>query len=151
MLINQRILYEAPAQTVTLYTLLAMAATVDIACLFAGRALPVISIAWWPVLAMALITFFSRLALFMGIKHLGGLQTALLGLAELVVTVFLAQIWLGEHLSALQWLGAGILLLNLILVGFDRITPQKRSTSGWLGWLTPSKVPTSDIPWNSQP
>ena len=50
---------------------------------------------------MALITFFSRLTLFMGIKHLGGLQTALLGLAELFVTVILAQVWLGEHLSIL--------------------------------------------------
>jgi drug/metabolite transporter (DMT)-like permease len=72
MLINQRILFEAPAPTVTLYTLLAMAITVNVSFLLSGHAFPVSSGIWWPVLAMALITFFSRLMLFMGIKHLGG-------------------------------------------------------------------------------
>ena len=152
MIINQRILYEAPAQTVTLYTLIAMAVTVDLGFLISPGAMPSFSLtAWWPVLAMALITFLSRLALFVGIKNLGGLQTALLGLAELLVTVILSQVWLGEHLMPLQWLGAALLSINLILVGFDQITPQKRSKTGWLAWLNPPKINPSDIPWNSQP
>ncbi len=151
MLINQRILYEAPAPTVTLYTLLAMAVTVDVAFLISGSQFPALSTLWWPLLAMALITFFSRLALFMGIKHLGGLQTALLGLAELLVTVVLAQIWLGEHLSGAQWLGAGLLSISMVMVGFDKITPHKRSTTGWLAWLNPPKIPTHDVPWGTKP
>ncbi len=151
MLINQRILYEVPAQTVTLYTLLAMAATVDIAFLFSSRQLPAVTTIWWPVLAMALITFFSRLTLFVGIKHLGPLQTALLGLAELFVTVLLAQVWLGEKLSPPQWLGAALLTISLFLVGFDKITPQKRNTKGWLAWLNPPKIRPDNIPWSSQP
>jgi len=151
ILINQRILYEAPAPTVTLYTLLAMAVTVDAAYFLTKSSLPVLSRIWWPVLAMALITFFSRLALFMGIKHLGGLQTALLGLAELLVTVILAQVWLGEHLSAIQWLGALLLSLSLVMVGFDRITPNKRSKSGWLAWLNPPHISTDNLPWRPQP
>lgn len=150
MLINQRILFEAPAPTVTLYTLLAMAGTVNIALLISGQALPEFSFSWWPALSMALITFFSRLTLFMGIKQLGGLQTALLGLAELFVTVFLARIWLGEMLTPPQWIGAGLLMLTLILIGFERVTPHKRSTTSWLAWLNPPKITPSDLPWNSQ-
>lgn len=148
MIINQRILYEAPAQTVTLYTLLAMAATVDIAFLITRPGVPTFTQIWWPVLAMGLITFFSRLTLFMGIKHLGTLQTALLGLAELLVTIVLAQIWLGEKLAFSQWAGTVLLMLSLFLVGFDKITPQKRSTKGLLAWLNPPKIRPGDIPWS---
>lgn len=151
MLINQRILYEAPAPTVTLYTLLAMAATVDVAFLISGSQFPALSVLWWPLLAMALITFSSRLALFMGIKHLGGLQTALLGLAELLVTVVLAQVWLGEHLSGTQWLGAALLSISMVMVGLDKIPPHKRSATGWLAWLNPPKISTHDVPWGPQP
>lgn len=151
MIINQRILYEVPAQTVTLYTLVAMAVTVDAGFMLSGWSIPPFQVThWWPVLAMALITFLSRLALFVGIKHLGGLQTALLGLAELLVTVVLAQVWLGEHLTALQWVGAGMLSLTLVLVGFDKITTQKRSKTGLLAWLNPPRIEPTDIPWNSQ-
>lgn len=151
MLINQRILYEAPAQTVTLYTLLAMAVTVNGAFLISGSDLPGPSTVWWPVLAMALITFFSRLTLFMGIKHLGGMQTAMLGMAELFMTVILTQVWLGEHLSPTQWLGAFLLTVSLIMIGFEKITPHKRSATGWLAWLNPPKVSTHDIPWGPAP
>jgi drug/metabolite transporter (DMT)-like permease len=151
MLINQRILYEAPAPTVTLYTLLAMAVTVTIGLLLSGQTFPMANLPWWPVLAMALITFFSRLTLFIGIKHLGGLQTAMLGLAELFATVILAQIWLGEVMAAAQWAGAGLLALSLLLVSFDKITPQKRSSTGWLAWLNSPKISPTDFPWSSQP
>lgn len=151
MLINQRILYEAPAPTVTLYTLLAMAATVDIGFLISRPQIPALSLLYWPVLAMALITFFSRLALFLGIKNLGGLQTALLGLAELFVTVILSQIFLHEHFTAAQWVGAAILGVTLVLVGFENNHPQKRLATGWLAWLDPHTVTPSDFPWNSQP
>ncbi len=151
MLINQRILYEAPAQTVTLYTLIAMAVTVDAAMLIGGGTFPALTIPWWPVLAMALITFSSRLTLFMGIKHLGGLQTALLGLSELFVTVILAQLWLGETLSPVQWAGTGILMISLSLIGSEKILPQKRNATGWLAWLNSPKLLPIDFPRRSQP
>ncbi len=54
---------------------------------------------WWPVLGLTLVTFLSRLTLFMGVKHLGGMQTALLGLGELLVTLVFAHWMLGESLS----------------------------------------------------
>jgi drug/metabolite transporter (DMT)-like permease len=138
MLINQRILFEAPAPTVALYTLVSMAATVDLAFLLIDRTIPVVSGIWWPVLAMAVITFFSRLALFMGIKHLGGLQTAIFGLAELFVTIILAQVWLGERLLPTQWIGAALLSISLLLVGFDHSPPAQSKSTGWLAWLNPA-------------
>jgi drug/metabolite transporter (DMT)-like permease len=149
LLINQRILYEVPAPTVTLYTLISMSVTVLSAYLIFDRNLPAVGTSFVPVLGLAAITFFSRITLFLGVKHLGGLQTALMGLAELLVTVFSAVIWLGESLTPLQWLGAVLLAISLVLVGFDRYTPDKRQTTGLLSWLNPPKIQTTDAPWQS--
>jgi len=150
LLINQRILYEAPAPTVTLYTLLGMAATVILASsLSIGEPSGNLSKAWWAVYAMAAITFFSRFTLFLGVKHLGGLQTALLGLSEIFVTILLSAYLLNEQLSSAQWVGAGLLAASLLLVGIDRTPQQKRAPKGWLSWLNPA--PSTDINWPGQP
>ena len=101
--------------------------------------------AWLPVLALSLVTFFSRLTLFLGVKHLGGMQTALLGLGELVVSLVFAQLWLGERFSPQQWLGAALLIVSLALIAFEK-TPQRRPTGGFLSWLRPPGIP-GDIPW----
>lgn len=151
LVINQRILFEVPAPTVTIYTLLGMAATVVLACLIGDRRPPADGVAWWAILSMALITFLSRFTLFLGIKRLGGLQTALLGLGEVLVTVVLSSLLLNEKLTPQQWLGATLLCVSLILVGLDRIPPQKRVATGWLSWLNPPSIPTTDAPWQSQP
>lgn len=147
LIINQRVLFEVPAPTVTFYTLSAMAATVIVAYLVFDRHLPQMGTPWWPLAAMALITFFSRITLFLGVKNLGGMQTALLGLGELFVTVFLSTIWLGESLTILQWIGAGLLAMNLFLVSYDHLTPEKRQTTGILAWLNPPKISPTNFPW----
>lgn len=149
LIINQRVLYEVPAQTVTLYTLLGMAFTVLLAYLLLDRQIPSGNVAWWAAISMALITFFSRFTLFLGIKHLGGLQTALLGLGEILITVMLAVFMLGESLNLTQVLGGILLAVSLILVAFDRIPPHKRYNTGILSWLTPSKIPAApDLNWH---
>lgn len=145
LLINQRILFDAPAPTVTLYTLLGMAFTVILAFFVLDRNVPGPSTAWWAILAMALITFFSRFTLFLGVKHLGGMQTALLGISEVFITISLSSIWLGDRLSIYQWAGAGLLAVSLILVGLDRVPPQRRKSKGWLAWLNPPTFPASDF------
>jgi drug/metabolite transporter (DMT)-like permease len=136
--INQRVLYEVPAPTVTLYTLLAMTAVVGPAWILGGAELP----AQWgvglaPVLALTGVTFLSRLALFAGVKKIGGMQTSLLGLAELLVAVILAHLWLRESLSAMQWLGAALLAGALLLAALDPGERLARRGRGWLHWLTP--------------
>lgn len=150
LLINQRILYEVPAPTVTLYTLLAMSLTVTASFLLFDHTIsPALSLNWWPIIGLALITFISRITLFLGVKHLGGLQTAILGLGELIVTVALAHWWLGESLTTLQWVGALLLILSIFLVGFDKYSPAKRQTSGILSWLNPPRINSNDLPWQS--
>jgi drug/metabolite transporter (DMT)-like permease len=149
LLINQRILYEVPAPTVTLYTLLAMSGTVLIAFLIFDRQMLPVGTVYYPVLGLAAITFFSRITLFLGVKHLGGMQTAVMGLAELLVTVFTAAIFLHETLTVTQWIGALMLAASLLLVGFDRYTPEKRRNTGILSWLNPPQIHSTDIPWQN--
>ncbi len=142
--INQRVLFDIPAPTVTLYTLLAMSAVVLPAYLLFDHSLPVANVSWLPVLGLTLVTFFSRLTLFLGVKHLGGLQTALLGLSELLVTLVVSAVWLHERLVMWQWIGAALLAISIVLIGFERIRPEYRGRA--LSWLRPTAPPPT-IPW----
>ena len=97
---------------------------------------------WWPIIGLTLVTFLARLSLFLGIKHLGGMQTALLGLLELLVTIGLSIIWLHESLTISQWFGAGVLCLSTLLVYFEKPNiNHKPGRGGWLAWLTPPRHP----------
>ncbi len=136
--INQRVLYEVPAPTVTLYTLLAMTVTViPIKFIATGFNFDMPAGAIQPILLLTLATFGSRMALFAGVKSIGGVQTALIGLLELLVTVVLAMLLLGESLNLRQWIGAILLVLTLILTGFEKELETTRFARGWLFWLRP--------------
>jgi drug/metabolite transporter (DMT)-like permease len=140
--INQRVLYEVPAPTVALYTLLAMSAVVIPAYLLFDRAWPASNIPWWPVAGLTFVTIFSRIALFLGVKKIGGMQTALLGLAELLIAIIFSHLWLGESLTMLQWLGAAGLGFSLILVMFENsVAPTHSGKTGWLSWIRAPGLP----------
>ena len=140
--INQRVLFEVPAPTVALYTLLAMSMVVAPAYLLLDRTWPKHYIPWLPVIGLTLVTVFSRIALFLGVKKIGGMQTALLGLAELLVAVVFSSIWLGESLSILQWIGALALGISLSLVMLESSTPPVHSgKTGWLSWIRAPGLP----------
>ncbi|MBE0670485.1 MAG: DMT family transporter [Anaerolineales bacterium] len=140
--INQRVLYEVPAPTVALYTLLAMSAVVLPAYFIFDRAWPAADIPWLPVAGLTFVTVFSRIALFLGVKKIGGMQTALLGLAELLIAIFFSSLWLGESLSVTQWLGALGLAISLILVMYEDHTPPTHSgKTGWLSWIRAPGLP----------
>ena len=135
--VNQRVLYDIPAPTVTLYTLMAMSVVVFPAFLLFDRSVPQAN-TWWPIICLTLVTFLARLALFFGIKHLGGMQTALLGLLELLVTLGFSIVWLQEKLTGSQWIGAAILCASTLLVYFEKASGNRKpARGGWLGWLTP--------------
>lgn len=135
--VNQRVLYDIPAPTVTLYTLIAMSIVVFPAFLLFDRSVPQAN-TWWPIICLTLVTFLARLSLFFGIKHLGGMQTALLGLLELLVTLGLSIVWLQEKLTGSQWIGATILCGSTLLVYFEKASGNRKpGRGGWLGWLTP--------------
>ena len=137
--INQRVLFEMPAPTVTLYTLIAMTLVVAPAFLLFNNHTQLMAVsvqAWPPLFGLAAVTFLSRLTLFAGVKQLGGMQTSLISLGELLVTVFLATVWLGEQLSGQQWIGAILLIISILLVMFDQSPPPQRQRRGWLHWLS---------------
>jgi drug/metabolite transporter (DMT)-like permease len=151
--INQRVLYEMPAPTVTLFTLLAMSMIVVPAFFISTFFSPLAAIpsnapssAWSAVFALTLVTFLSRITLFVGVKHLGGMQTALLGLGELLVTLVMAHLILGEHFSLLQWVGMGLMILALLLVRLEKTQPHHAKAGGWLSWLRPPGI-TTELPW----
>lgn len=140
--INQRVLYEVPAPTVALYTLLAMSAVVIPAYFIFDRVWPAANVPWLPVAGLTFVTVFSRIALFLGVKKIGGMQTALLGLAELLIAILFSKLLLGENLSSLQWLGALGLGISLILVMYDHPTPPTHSgRTGWLSWIRAPGLP----------
>ena len=139
--INQRVLYDVPAPTVTLYTLISMSAVVIPVYLVADRSLPAPGTPWWPVLALTAVTFASRLMLFTGVKHIGGMQTALLGLGELVVAVFFSHIILGEFLTFVQWIGMLGLVLSLLLGWYEKPPAPPSHPHGILSFLQPPDFP----------
>ena len=145
--INQRVLYEVPAPTVTLYTLLAMSLVVVPVYVLFDPQPSAAAAASWPVIGLTLVTSLARLSLFFGVKTIGGMQTALLGLAELLVAVLLSHWWLQESLSGEQWIGALALAVSLILVRYEK--PHARAypeRGGWLAWIRPPEIPR-DAPW----
>lgn len=145
--INQRVLYEIPAPTVTIYTLLAMSlVTIPFYLLF-DRQLPAANVSWWPVISLTIVTFISRLTLFMGVKNIGGIQTAILGLGELFITIMLSYYFLHEELTLIQILGAIILGISLLLIALEKQNPNKKHPKGgWLSWIHPPDV--SSVPWS---
>ena len=140
--INQRVLYDVPAPTVTVYTLVAMSAIVVPSYFILDGSWPAGSVSWAPVLGLTAVTFFSRLMLFLGVKHIGGMQTALLGLGELLVAVLFSHLFLHERLTALQWIGMAGLTISLLLVWFERPTTHPPThPHGLLSFLQPPDFP----------
>ena len=141
--INQRVLLDIPAPTVTMYTLLSMSAIVVPAYLIFDRSLPLGNSApWLPVFGLTAVTFFSRLTLFLGVKHIGGMQTALLGLGELLVAILFSHLLLHESLTVFQWIGMAGLGFSLLLVRYEKPVLQPQHTRGWLSWLQPPDFPS---------
>jgi len=142
--INQRVLYDVPAPTVTIYTLISMAIVVVPAYFIFDQSWPSSEVAplWIPVLLLTAVTLASRLLLFLGVKHIGGMQTALLGLAELLIAIVFSHIILGERLANLQWIGVVGLGISLTLVWFEKPPEKPAHPNGLLAWLQPPDFPT---------
>ncbi len=127
--VSQRVLYEMPAPTVALYVLSSM--TIVVWTAFALHGFGAVTMAGLPpMIALAAVTVFSRLLMFLGVKQLGSVQTALLGVTEILVAVCLAILTLGEQLTLRQWIGAVLLIASLILILLEpgmgrRLVPRK--------------------------
>ena len=139
--VNQRVLYDVPAPTVTVYTLLAMSAIVVPSYFIFDRTWPASNAPWLPVIGLTAVTFFSRLLLFLGVKNIGGMQTALLGLGELLVAITGSHLFLGETLSVWQWIGTAGLGSSLLLVWFEKPASHPPPHTGTFELAPASRFP----------
>jgi len=120
-LTDQWVLADVHARTVTLYVLTTMAVVVGLARITNGQPFAPISLpGWQAILSLAVVTALSRLLMFAGLRRLGGAQTALLSITEVLTTLLVALLMLGERLSLMQWIGAVILLTSVVLVRRDQ-------------------------------
>ena len=117
LVMGQWLLADVPSQAATPYILTAMAATVGLARALQGRPVePIPPGGWGAIVALGATTAISRLLMFAGLRRLGGIETALVSLLELVVSLGLAFLLLGERMTLLQW-GGGVVLVGSILLG----------------------------------
>jgi drug/metabolite transporter (DMT)-like permease len=125
LVIGQRVMFDIPAPTMTLYAITAMALVVNLTWLFVTPDLSQATAAGWEaVIFMGIFTALSRLTLFIGVKHLGSIQAGLLGVLEVIVTIIIAIIMLNESLAPLQWGGALVVLFSVYLVRFEKGVPR---------------------------
>lgn len=126
LVFSQRIMLDIPAPTMTLYAISAMALVVTAAwLLFPSDLTLVTAVGWQAILLMGLATALSRFTLFLGVKSLGSMQTALLGVLEVLVTIVIAMTWLGEQFTAVQWLGALLILISILMIRYERNVPKR--------------------------
>ena len=130
IILSQRVLYEMPSPTVTLYSLTTMAVVVVMArVVYRLEWIPQSSEAWGAILALGATTAFSRLLLFAGVKQLGPLQTVLLGILETAVALVMSFIFLHDQLTLIQWIGVAILLTSLLLTRPTDLTASQMATN----------------------
>lgn len=118
VILSQYVLYEMPAPTVTLYILTSMAVLVSMVWVVLGKPMTpqVLENALPPILALAVTTALSRVALFSGVKIFGSLQTAVLALGEIGVALALAFAVLGDRLTPAQVVGIGFLTVSILMI-----------------------------------
>lgn len=118
LVLGQFVLYEVPAQTMALYALSTMAVIVTMVWLAVGQPLTadIASAVLPPVIILGITTALSRLAMYASVKFLGGIQTAIMAVAEIAVALILSALTLGERLTPAQWAGVAILASSLLLV-----------------------------------
>lgn len=116
--LSQYVLYEVPAQTMALYSLTTMAVIVSMVWLAIGKPVPMdaAALAVAPIIILGITTALSRLAMYAGVKFLGGMQTAIMAVAEIGVALILSSLVLGERLTSFQWFGVALLAACLLLI-----------------------------------
>ena len=128
VVMSQRVMFEMPAPTMALYALTFMGLTVLIARLGVGILNPaqvtvssqIQSDGWQALFGLTLITALSRIALFTGVRNLGSVQTSLMNIGEVGVTLIVAFfLFPSEGMSLLQWGGVLILFSSILLSRFD--------------------------------
>jgi drug/metabolite transporter (DMT)-like permease len=121
LVLGQWVMADVPSRTASLYILTTMAVIVGTARLLQGRPLETVhTTGWVAILALGLTTALSRLTMFSALERLGGIETSIAGPLELLVSLVLALLLLGERLTGVQWVGGLLLMTSLWLISRDR-------------------------------
>lgn len=126
VVLSQYVLYEMPSYTATLYIISTMGVIVVMVWLVVGQPITLVQLenAAAPLVLLGLSTAASRLAMFAGVKFLGGMQTAIMAIAEMGVSLGLAFVFLGDRLTSIQWVGVAVLSASILLVRQRDLLPH---------------------------
>jgi drug/metabolite transporter (DMT)-like permease len=120
LVLGQWVLADVPSRTATLYILTSMAGVVGLARVLQVQPVePITPTGWSAILTLGLTTALSRLATFSALQSMGGIETSLGGLLELLVSLLLAFLLLGERLTLGQWAGGALLVISMVLMRHD--------------------------------
>ena len=81
---------------------------------------PITTTGWSAIVALGLTTALSWLAMFSALRWVGGIETSLGGLLELLVSLMLAFLLLGERLTLMQSAGGALLMVGMVLMSRDQ-------------------------------
>jgi len=135
VILSQYVLYEMPARTVALYIMSTMGVVVVMVWAAVGTpasSIESLSVTLPYIFILGITTALSRLAMFAGVKSLGGLQTTIVAIAEIGVALVLAFLVLGDRLSPAQVVGVGILVASLLLIRSRDMLPHGINPSALL-------------------
>ena len=153
LVLGQWTLVDVDPRTVALYGLTTMSLVVSIPYLLRGG--PAEPISTEGVVAILLVAVFptalARLLVFAGLQRIGGMQTALLALAEPLVAVVLAIAFLGESLTVQQWIGACLFLVSVLLIRRDTGLQMADEDTWWLSLFPEAAAEEGELPANSPP
>lgn len=145
VILSQYVLYEMPSPTVALYVLTTMAVLVMMVWLATAtqNVTVILDLALTPIFILGVTTALSRLAMFAGIKFLGGMQTAILAITEIGVALALAFLLLDEHLTGGQWVGVALLGTSILLVRASDLVPKSFNP----GQLLMANISSQQFQW----
>ena len=134
LVLGQWTLADVDPRTVALYGLTTMSLVVGIPFLLQGGPVEPVSMGGWMAILLVAIfpTALARLLVFAGLQRIGGMQTALLALAEPLVAVVLAFAFLGESFTPQQWIGVCLFLLSVLLIRRDTGLQIADEDTWWL-------------------
>jgi len=130
MVILQERLTRYPASTTTVWIISWMALAALLMSIASPAPAPLGSTGWAVVLWSAIIgTAVSRVAAVEGVRLIGSGKVALLMPAETVLSVSWAALFLGERLTAIQLLGAALIIGSVALAAVGRLAARPRLTA----------------------
>lgn len=88
--------------------------------------LPVSFYGWWIVTFASLLSIAGQICFSRAVQRIGPVPVSIYIKIEPLVTLILAALLLGESLTAVQWLGAGLVIAGIIINSFDKEAPPPK-------------------------